>query len=61
MCIADLQDMVTSRNYNMLVEFMKWSILNGHTISYNKGKTRPPIGDYPPLVPNKIMHDVPIY
>ena len=54
--------MVTSRNNNMLVSFMKSSTLNRHIIAYNKGKTRPPpIGDYPPLVPNKIMYDVPIY
>ena len=61
MCIADLQHVVTSINYNMSVSFMKLSTLNRHTIAYNKGKTRPPIGDYPPLVPNKIVYDVPIY
>ena len=59
---ADLQDVVTSRNNNMIVSFMKSSTLNRHIIAYNKGKNRPPpIGDYPPLVPNKIMYDVPIY
>ena len=39
---ADLQDVVTSRNDNMLVSFMKSSTLNRHIIAYNKGKTRPP-------------------
>ena len=38
---ADLQDVVTSRNDNMLVLFMKSSTLNRHIIAYNKGKTRP--------------------
>ena len=62
MCIADLQHVVTSRNANMLVSFMQSSTLNRHTIAYNKGKTRPPIGDYPPTIcPNKIMYDVLIY
>ena len=43
MCIADLQHVVTPRNANMLVSFMKSSTLNRPTIAY-KGKTRPPIG-----------------
>ena len=58
---ADLQDGDTSRNNKMLVYFLKSSTLNRHTKAYNKGKTRPPIGDYPLLVPNKIMYGVPIY